>query len=112
LLACAPHAKARMLLTCAYALGLRVSELCALRVEHIDSAAEPPMSMPAALGLVMRSAAPRGLLRDNPRAAMRTISASVFPSAAFQLAPQGSVLASAPRVSAGRFAGACGRLLR
>jgi integrase/recombinase XerD len=40
LLACAPHAKARMLLTCAYALGLRVSELCALRVEHIDSAAE------------------------------------------------------------------------
>jgi integrase/recombinase XerD len=40
LLACAPHAKARMLLTCAYALGLRVSELCALRVEHIDSAAD------------------------------------------------------------------------
>ena len=40
LLACAPHAKARMLLTSAYALGLRVSELCALRVEHIDSAAD------------------------------------------------------------------------
>ena len=40
LLACAAQPKARMLLTCAYALGLRVSELCALRVEHIDSAAE------------------------------------------------------------------------
>jgi len=40
LLACAPHAKAHMLLTCAYALGLRVSELCALRVAHIDSAAD------------------------------------------------------------------------
>ena len=40
LLACAVHAKARMLLTSAYALGLRVSELCALRPEHIDSAAD------------------------------------------------------------------------
>jgi integrase/recombinase XerD len=40
LLACAPHPKARMLLTSAYALGLRVSELCALRVAHIDSAAD------------------------------------------------------------------------
>jgi site-specific recombinase XerD len=27
-------------LSCAYALGLRVSELCALRLEHIDSAAD------------------------------------------------------------------------
>ncbi len=36
----APHAKARTLLCCAYALGLRVSELCALRPEHIDSAAD------------------------------------------------------------------------
>ena len=40
LLACAPHPKARTLLTSAYALGLRVSELCALRVEHIDSATD------------------------------------------------------------------------
>ena len=40
LLACAAHPKARMLLACAYALGLRVSELCALRPEHIDSAAD------------------------------------------------------------------------
>jgi integrase/recombinase XerD len=34
----APHPKARAALSCAYALGLRVSELCALRPEHIDSA--------------------------------------------------------------------------
>lgn len=40
LLACAPHRKARVLLSCAYALGLRVSELCALRPERIDSAAD------------------------------------------------------------------------
>jgi integrase/recombinase XerD len=40
LLACAPHFKARTVLACAYALGLRVSELCALRPEHIDSAAD------------------------------------------------------------------------
>ena len=40
LLACAPHFKARTVLACAYALGLRVSELCALRVAHIDSAAD------------------------------------------------------------------------
>jgi len=40
LLACAAHPKAHMLLTSAYALGLRVSELCALRPEHIDSAAD------------------------------------------------------------------------
>jgi integrase/recombinase XerD len=38
LLACAPHPKACALLSCAYALGLRVSELCALRPERIDSA--------------------------------------------------------------------------
>lgn len=37
LLACAPHVKARTVLACAYALGLRVSELCAVRPEHIDS---------------------------------------------------------------------------
>ena len=36
----APHRKARTLLSCAYALGLRVSELCALRPEHIDSATD------------------------------------------------------------------------
>ena len=45
----APHLKARTLLSCAYALGLRqghergpfpLSELCALRPEHIDSAAD------------------------------------------------------------------------
>ena len=36
----APHTEARTLLCCAYALGLRVSELCALRPEHIDSAAD------------------------------------------------------------------------
>lgn len=40
LLECAPHLKARALLSCGYALGLRVSELCALRPEHIDSAAD------------------------------------------------------------------------
>lgn len=40
LLACAPHPKACALLSCAYALGLRVSELCALRPERIDSAAD------------------------------------------------------------------------
>ncbi len=40
LLACAAQPKGHMLLACAYALGLRVSELCALRVEHIDSAAD------------------------------------------------------------------------
>ena len=40
LLACARSLKARTALSCAYALGLRVSELCALRVEHIDSAAD------------------------------------------------------------------------
>jgi integrase/recombinase XerD len=38
LLQCAPHLKARTLLSCAYALGLRVGELCTLRPEHIDSA--------------------------------------------------------------------------
>jgi integrase len=36
----APHLKARTLLACAYGLGLRVSELCALRPEHIDAAAD------------------------------------------------------------------------
>ena len=40
LLSCAPHPRAHALLTSAYALGLRVSELCGLRVEHIDSAAD------------------------------------------------------------------------
>ena len=40
LLACAPHFKAHTVLASAYALGLRVSELCALRIEHIDSAAD------------------------------------------------------------------------
>ena len=40
LLQSAPHPKARAALSCAYALGLRVSELCALRPEHIDSAAD------------------------------------------------------------------------
>lgn len=29
-----------MLLSCAWSLGLHVSELCTLRVEHIDSAVE------------------------------------------------------------------------
>jgi site-specific recombinase XerD len=40
LLACAVHLKARTVLSCAYALGLRVSELCALRIEHLDTAAD------------------------------------------------------------------------
>lgn len=40
LLACAVHLKARTALSCAYALGLRVSELCALRLEHLDTAAD------------------------------------------------------------------------
>ena len=40
LLSCAVHLKARTALSCAYALGLRVSELCALRLEHIDAAAD------------------------------------------------------------------------
>ena len=40
LLSCAVHLKARTALTCTYALGLRVSELCALRIEHIDTAAD------------------------------------------------------------------------
>lgn len=40
LLNSAPHVKARTLLACAYGLGLRVSELCALRPEHIDAAAD------------------------------------------------------------------------
>ena len=40
LFAYAPHLKARTLLASAYALGLRVSELCALAPEHIDSAAD------------------------------------------------------------------------
>jgi len=40
LLSCACSLKARTALSCAYALGLRVSELCALRVEHLDTAAD------------------------------------------------------------------------
>lgn len=40
LLACAPHLKARTLLACGYALGLRVGEVCALRIEHIDTAVD------------------------------------------------------------------------
>ena len=40
LLACAPHLKARTVLECCYALGLRVSEVCALRPAHIDAAAD------------------------------------------------------------------------
>lgn len=40
LISSARHMKARTVLSSAYALGLRVSELCALRVEHIDSAAD------------------------------------------------------------------------
>lgn len=40
LLSSAVHLKARMALTCTYALGLRVSELCALRLEHLDTAAD------------------------------------------------------------------------
>jgi hypothetical protein len=43
---------------------------------------------------------------------MRTIAAPVFPGATFQLAPKGSVLASAASVSSGRFADRGGRLLR
>jgi site-specific recombinase XerD len=37
---CACHAKARSFLQLAYGTGLRVSELCRLRVEHIDSHAD------------------------------------------------------------------------
>jgi integrase/recombinase XerD len=37
---CACHAKARSFLQLAYGTGLRVSELCHLRVEHIDSHAD------------------------------------------------------------------------
>ncbi|WP_422010231.1 tyrosine-type recombinase/integrase [Roseateles sp.] len=37
---CASHAKARSFLRLAYGTGLRVSELCHLRVEHIDSHAD------------------------------------------------------------------------
>lgn len=37
---CACHAKARSFLQLAYGTGLRVSELCSLRVEHIDSHAD------------------------------------------------------------------------
>lgn len=40
LLACACSLKARTALSCAYALGLRLSELCALRLEHLDTAAD------------------------------------------------------------------------
>ena len=40
LLSCAHDLRAHVLLATAYGLGLRVSELCALRVEHIDSAAD------------------------------------------------------------------------
>ena len=40
LLSCAHDLRAHVLLSCAYALGLRVSELCALRAEHIDSAVD------------------------------------------------------------------------
>jgi integrase/recombinase XerD len=40
LFAVAPHAKARTFLMLAYATGLRLSELCHLRAEHIDSAAD------------------------------------------------------------------------
>lgn len=40
LLSCAHDLRAHVLLSFAYALGLRVSERCALRVEHIDSAAD------------------------------------------------------------------------
>jgi site-specific recombinase XerD len=39
-LTCAHDLRAHVLLSCAYGLGLRVSEPCALRVEHIDSAAD------------------------------------------------------------------------
>ena len=40
LLAVCRHAKSRTFFTLAYATGLRLSELCHLRVEHIDSAAD------------------------------------------------------------------------
>ncbi|MBN8508018.1 MAG: site-specific integrase [Burkholderiales bacterium] len=40
LFACARHVKARTFLMTAYGTGLRLSELCGLRVEHIDSAAD------------------------------------------------------------------------
>jgi len=40
LFAVACHAKSRSFLMLAYGTGLRLSELCALRVEHIDSAAD------------------------------------------------------------------------
>ncbi len=40
LFAVACHAKSRSLLMLAYGTGLRLSELCHLRVEHIDSAAD------------------------------------------------------------------------
>lgn len=40
LLASAHDQRAHVLLSCAYALGLRVSELCTLRVDQIDSAAD------------------------------------------------------------------------
>ena len=40
LFAVARHAKARTFLMLAYATGLRLSELCHLRAEHIDSAAD------------------------------------------------------------------------
>ena len=40
LFAAACHAKSRTFLMLAYASGLRLSELCHLRVEHIDSAAD------------------------------------------------------------------------
>jgi integrase/recombinase XerD len=40
LLAVACHAKSRSFLMLAYGTGMRLSELCALRVEHIDSAAD------------------------------------------------------------------------
>ena len=40
LIACAPHAEAGAVLQLAYASGLRLSELCRLRVADIDSAAD------------------------------------------------------------------------
>lgn len=40
LFAAAPHAKSRTFLMVAYGTGLRVSEMCHLRVEHIDSHAD------------------------------------------------------------------------
>ncbi len=39
-LSCAHDLRAHALLACAYGLGLRVSELCALRIEHIDGAVD------------------------------------------------------------------------